>query len=360
MRRGQRDDSRHRSGFARSICRGSSPPPAPFSGTARWACSSSTSSAKARARSRNAIARSKAFSLAGGGDTLAAIEKYGVEDSISYISTGGGAFLEFVEGKKLPRRGRPGAARQALMDFILRRATKIVATLGPGDRRPQGARRYRAGRGRRGADQLLARPARRSQAPSRLGARGGTRRRGATSACSAICRTENPHRALRGGQGTARRRRRVRLDASLAVDAGNEHAVGIAYKKLPTDVIGRRYAALERRPNQSSRCRRSTDRGSGLACCVGGELGNSKGINRQGGGLSARRAHRQGPRGHRHRGRARKSIIWRSRFARDGADMSEARNLLRSAGGRGALVAKIERARGGRRTWPTWSGRATR
>ncbi len=50
----------------------------------------------------NAIARSKAFSLAGGGDTLAAIEKYHIEDSISYISTGGGAFLEFVEGKKLP------------------------------------------------------------------------------------------------------------------------------------------------------------------------------------------------------------------------------------------------------------------
>jgi phosphoglycerate kinase len=49
-----------------------------------------------------AIARSKAFSLAGGGDTLAAIEKYRVEDGISYISTGGGAFLEFVEGKKLP------------------------------------------------------------------------------------------------------------------------------------------------------------------------------------------------------------------------------------------------------------------
>src|SRR6202522_1351256 len=49
-----------------------------------------------------AIARSKAFSLAGGGDTLAAIEKYGIEESISYISTGGGAFLEFVEGKKLP------------------------------------------------------------------------------------------------------------------------------------------------------------------------------------------------------------------------------------------------------------------
>ncbi|HUA26348.1 MAG TPA: phosphoglycerate kinase [Steroidobacteraceae bacterium] len=50
----------------------------------------------------HAIARSKAFSLAGGGDTLAAIEKYKVEDGITYISTGGGAFLEFVEGKKLP------------------------------------------------------------------------------------------------------------------------------------------------------------------------------------------------------------------------------------------------------------------
>jgi phosphoglycerate kinase len=49
-----------------------------------------------------AIADSKAFSLAGGGDTLAAIEKYHVEKGISYISTGGGAFLEFVEGKTLP------------------------------------------------------------------------------------------------------------------------------------------------------------------------------------------------------------------------------------------------------------------
>ena len=49
-----------------------------------------------------AIAESSAFSVAGGGDTLAAIDKYGVADRISYISTGGGAFLEFVEGKKLP------------------------------------------------------------------------------------------------------------------------------------------------------------------------------------------------------------------------------------------------------------------
>ena len=74
-----------------------------------------------------AIARSPAFSLAGGGDTLAAIDKYGVDEGISYISTGGGAFLEFVEGKKLPavdvleerpwhiraRRPRSGAPRSS-------------------------------------------------------------------------------------------------------------------------------------------------------------------------------------------------------------------------------------------------------
>jgi phosphoglycerate kinase len=50
----------------------------------------------------HAIAESNAFSIAGGGDTLAAIAKFGVADKIGYISTGGGAFLEFLEGKTLP------------------------------------------------------------------------------------------------------------------------------------------------------------------------------------------------------------------------------------------------------------------
>ena len=53
-------------------------------------------------RLAQAIAESEAFSIAGGGDTLAAVAKYGVTERISYISTGGGAFLEFLEGKKLP------------------------------------------------------------------------------------------------------------------------------------------------------------------------------------------------------------------------------------------------------------------
>jgi phosphoglycerate kinase len=49
-----------------------------------------------------AIAESDAFSIAGGGDTLAAVDKYRIADRLSYISTGGGAFLEFLEGKQLP------------------------------------------------------------------------------------------------------------------------------------------------------------------------------------------------------------------------------------------------------------------
>ena len=50
----------------------------------------------------HAIASADAFSIAGGGDTLAAIDKYGLAEKVSYISTGGGAFLEFLEGKTLP------------------------------------------------------------------------------------------------------------------------------------------------------------------------------------------------------------------------------------------------------------------
>ena len=63
-----------------------------------------------------AIARNSGFSIAGGGDTLAAIDKYGVGDNITYISTGGGAFLEFVEGKQLPAVARLEARAADLME----------------------------------------------------------------------------------------------------------------------------------------------------------------------------------------------------------------------------------------------------
>ncbi|MBD3898400.1 phosphoglycerate kinase [Halomonas sp. ML-15] len=60
-----------------------------------------------------AIADSSGFSIAGGGDTLAAIDKYGIADQVSYISTGGGAFLEYVEGKTLPAVSALEAAYEA-------------------------------------------------------------------------------------------------------------------------------------------------------------------------------------------------------------------------------------------------------
>ena len=53
-------------------------------------------------RIAESIAKSSAYSVAGGGDTLAALEKYSLLERISYISTGGGAFLEFLEGKSMP------------------------------------------------------------------------------------------------------------------------------------------------------------------------------------------------------------------------------------------------------------------
>ena len=70
-----------------------------------WAgrvCLNLISLAKALGLLSQAIAASPAFSIAGGGDTLAAVDKYGIAQQVSYISTGGGAFLEFLEGKQLP------------------------------------------------------------------------------------------------------------------------------------------------------------------------------------------------------------------------------------------------------------------
>ena len=64
------------------------------------------------ARLAEAVAASPAFSIAGGGDTLAAIETFGVEAGLSRISTGGGAFLEFLEGRTLPAVAALAAARE--------------------------------------------------------------------------------------------------------------------------------------------------------------------------------------------------------------------------------------------------------
>ena len=132
------------------------------------------------------------------------------------------------------------------------------------------------------------------------------------------------------------------LDASLDVDAGDEHAVGIAYKRLPTDVapgdvllLNDGQISLQVQAIEGARIR--------TRVLVGGELSNNKGINRQGGGLSAGAL----------TDKDRQDIVIAAAlkvdylavsFPRDGTDMNEARSLLRAAGGHGLLVAKIERA----------------
>ena len=132
------------------------------------------------------------------------------------------------------------------------------------------------------------------------------------------------------------------LDASLGVDAGTAASVGIAYKKLPTDV--RAGDVLLLNDGQISlQVSRIDGPRIHTRVLVGGELGNNKGINRQGGGLSAGAL----------TDKDREDIVTAARlkvdylgvsFPRDAADMDEARGLLRQAGGHGLLVAKIERA----------------
>jgi phosphoglycerate kinase len=100
--RRRRHDPRHRAGD-RGPLRGTDPlAPAPCCGTGPVGVFEFDAFGGGTRAVAEAIAASRAFSIAGGGDTLAAVDKYGVADRISYISTGGGAFLEFCEGKVLP------------------------------------------------------------------------------------------------------------------------------------------------------------------------------------------------------------------------------------------------------------------
>ena len=132
------------------------------------------------------------------------------------------------------------------------------------------------------------------------------------------------------------------LDASLAVDAGTDHAVGIAYKKLPSDVFAGDVLLLN--DGQISLQVLGIDGPRiNTRVLVGGELGNNKGINRQGGGLSAGALTDKDREDIRAAASLKVDYLAVS-FARDAADMNEARSLLREAGGHALLIAKIERA----------------
>ena len=275
----------------------------------------------------NAIARSKAFSLAGGGDTLAAIEKYGVEDSISYISTGGGAFLEFVEGKKLPAVDILGRARRHELHPAPDQNRRHS---GSGDRRSQGL----ADMVRAGVDVVrinfshgaLADHARRLELVRDAAKRAGRY-------VGVLGDLQGPKIRMErfvAGKVHARRRCGVR-PRRLARRGCRRRARGRHRLQEAAHRCGRRrHPAAERRPDQPSGTSIEGPR-INTRVLVGGELGNNKGINRQGGGLSAG-ALTDKDREDIGIAASLKVDYLAVSFPRDGADMNEARKLLRAAG----------------------------
>jgi phosphoglycerate kinase len=108
--RRRRHDPRHRAGQRRAVCRADGQGRHHRLERAGRRVRVRGSSRAARACLHRPLPIPSGFSIAGGGDTLAAIAKYGITDKVGYISTGGGAFLEFLEGRTLPAVGRaPGA-----------------------------------------------------------------------------------------------------------------------------------------------------------------------------------------------------------------------------------------------------------
>jgi hypothetical protein len=250
-----------------------------------------------------AIAASSAFSIAGGGDTLAAIAKYGIEKDVGYISTGGGAFLEGARrqdaaGLRDPREagrgirvmpvataGTPIIRRHNTShtgDLSMSRATKIVAELRPGVGSPRGARAADPQRASMwscgstfshgtGAGTTSTRDA---------GARHRAARRKEV-AIMATCRPKIRVGKFEGGKVLLHARSGLHLDAGLT-ELGNAERRRLDYKGTAAR-RSRRHAAAQRRadPLTSTRCVAEKVH---TRVVVGGDLSNNKGINKAGGG----------------------------------------------------------------------------
>ncbi len=289
-----------------------------------------------RAISR-AVAASKAISIAGGGDTLAAIAKYKIEDKVSYISTGGGAFLEFLEGKKLP-------AVEILEERAREkgRRTKIIATLGPSSRETDVLGKILDA----GVDVIRLNFSHGDHAQHRENAKRArecAQKRGRD--VGIVVDLQGPKIRIgkfASGKITLENGNPFILDIDWNLDQGNSERVGVVYQELTNDVKENDTLLLadgkiELKVNKVD--------GKQIICKVmqGGELSSNAGINLKGGGLNAAAL----------TDKDKEDIKVAAEIGADylavsfpccGADMRLARKLLQQAGGKAKLIAKIERA----------------
>ncbi len=210
-----------------------------------------------------AVARSPAFSIAGGGDTIAAIEKYGIGQDISYISTAGGAFLEFLEGKKLPA-----------VEMLEQRAARCLRCFAA----PRSLRHWARPRTRRACSRTSSAAARMSFASIFPTAAPRITRSASTGARRAAADVGKHVAVLGDLQGPKIRIERFAdgrtvltegepfvLDPDLDSDDGTDRAVGMTYPDLAKDVASRRRADPRRRPDRDGRDGRATAPGSNAA-----------------------------------------------------------------------------------------------
>jgi len=285
----------------------------------------------------NAVAAAKAFSMAGGGDTVAAIAKYKIKDKVSYISTGGGAFLEFLEGKKLPA---VEILEQRAADKA--RRTKIIATLGPSSREPETLNKIIAA----GVDVVRLNFSHGDHAQHRENAK---RVREYAKKCrravGIIVDLQGPKIRIgkfSSGGVSLETGKLLILDVSWDLDLGNIERVGVVYQELVNDVKEGDTLLLSDGGIQL-KVKKIEDKQIVCKVLQGGRLSSNAGINLKGGGLNAAALTDKDKEDIKVAAEIEADYLAVS-FPGSGADMRLARKLLQLAGGRAKLIAKIERA----------------
>src|SRR3569623_1012871 len=308
-----------------------------------------------------AIAGSKAFSIAGGGDTLAAIAKYGIADKVGYISTGGGAFLEFLEGKTLPaveillqraklsgkteNDGAGASASGAENDRkVMQRSTKIVATIGPASSDAETLTRMIQA----GVDVVRLNFSH-GKAQDHIDRANLVRQVAADCGREVAIMADLQGPKIRVGKfenGKVQLQKGAKFILDAACELGNQDRVGLDYKELPRELKVGDVLLLN-----DGMIVLVVDKVVGSAIHttvkIGGELSNNKGINRQGGGLSASALTAKDMEDIKTAMAFQADYVAVS-FPKSGADMMMARQLAYVAsepyGHKPLMIAKIERA----------------